>query len=61
LQKSGGAGGTKSVLPERAESSDNSLEEDASKRVIARKNRNRPIDVLDRMMWRKIVEAVGER
>jgi predicted ABC-type ATPase len=40
---------------------DNSLEEEASKRVIARKNRNNPIDILDRIVWGKIEEIANER
>lgn len=40
---------------------DNSSEEETSKRVIARKNRKNPIDVLDRMIWRKIEEIANER
>ncbi len=40
---------------------DNSSEEEASKRLIARKNRNNPIDILDRAIWRKIEEIANER
>jgi predicted ABC-type ATPase len=40
---------------------DNSLEKEASKRVIARKNKNNPIDILDRMIWRKIEEIANEQ
>jgi predicted ABC-type ATPase len=39
----------------------NSLEEEVSKRVIARKNKNNSIDILDRMIWRKIEEIANER
>lgn len=39
---------------------DNSLEKEASKRVIARKNRNNPMDILDITIWRKIEEIAYE-
>jgi predicted ABC-type ATPase len=40
---------------------DNSSKEDASKRVIARKNNNNPIDILDAIIWKKIEEISYER
>jgi predicted ABC-type ATPase len=39
---------------------DNSSEE-SSRRLIARKNKNKPIDILDRAIWEKIEEATNER
>ena len=39
---------------------DNSLETEAFKRVIARKNRNHSIDILDKMIWKKIEEIANE-
>ena len=38
---------------------DNSSEE-SSKRLIARKNKNDPLDILDRAIWRKIEETANE-
>jgi predicted ABC-type ATPase len=40
---------------------DNSLEEKASKRIIARKNSDNPIDILDRAIWEKIEETANEQ
>jgi len=39
---------------------DNSSEE-SSKRLIARKNKNNPLDIIDRTIWRKIEETANER
>jgi predicted ABC-type ATPase len=39
---------------------DNSSEE-SSKRLIARKNKNNPLDVLDSVIWKKIEEIAHER
>lgn len=38
---------------------DNSSEE-SSKRLIARKNKNNPLDVIDETIWKKIEEIAGE-
>lgn len=40
---------------------DNSSKEEASRRVIARKNKNNPIDILDTTVWKKIEEIANER
>lgn len=40
---------------------DNSSKEEASRRVIARKNKNNPIDILDITVWEKIKEIANER
>ena len=40
---------------------DNSSKEEASKKVVARKNKNNPIDILDSTVWKKIEEIVNER
>lgn len=40
---------------------DNSLEKEALKRVIARKDRGNPMDILDRTVWKKIEEIAHER
>lgn len=40
---------------------DNSSQGDTLKRVVARKNRNNAIDILDRTIWEKIGESANER
>ena len=40
---------------------DNSSEEEALNRVIARKNKNHPIAILDKIAWGKIKEIADER
>lgn len=40
---------------------DNSSKEEASRRVIARKNQNNPIDILNTTVWKKIKEISNER
>lgn len=40
---------------------DNSSQDRATKRVIARKNINKPIDILDKTIWKKIEEIANER
>lgn len=40
---------------------DNSSKEEASRRVIARKNKNDSIDILDTTVWKKIKEISNER
>jgi len=47
-------------LVDRALIMDNSSE-DSSKRLIARKNRNNPLDVMDKATWEKIEEIAYER
>jgi len=40
---------------------DNFSKEEASKRLIARKDKNNPIDILDTKMWKKIEEIANEQ
>jgi predicted ABC-type ATPase len=40
---------------------DNSSEEEAPRRVIARKNKNNPIDILDTVVWERIEEIAYGR
>jgi predicted ABC-type ATPase len=40
---------------------DNSSKDDALRRVIARKNKKSPIDILDTTVWKKIKEISNER
>jgi hypothetical protein len=39
---------------------DNSSEE-SSKRLIARKNKNHPLDIIDEVVWSKIEEIANEQ